>query len=609
MTMADRQGPTRQFVAGRFRLVEEVRQSEGGTDWRGEDAKSGRQVAIRELRLPEGTDATARRRLVARMLRETELMSLVRPGRVVTVVDVAEEDGRLWQVAELVEARPLSEVLAHEGAMDPVSAVRLGLDLLDVLGAAHREGITHGDVNPSQVLLRPDGGIVLTGFGVTTMEASMPISSPVYASPERARGESPGPASDLWSLGAVLYVMVEGRPPYRDRGESELTLATVASDPVPPVRRAGPLLLAINGLLRKNPQERADEPVVRRVLERILTEAEEDAAAEAGAADATAPDAADTADTAEMPAVAPSRTSAGPVVVPAAEPVATGLSADPGVAEPAMDLDIMPPLPRTRPVGQPEEGTGRAERDRRRRPVIVIAGALIAVLAAVAGLFFVNSRLTMSSAGHAAPGGTPSRSDPGAPGLPEGRAPSKPSVPPSPPASPPPKTPARPSQSPRETPVALPPGYTVRSDPTRFSIALPDGWQRVGNNGFSTGSRFSAPGDPRNLLVDFTNHPGPDSVAAWRVLEKSVSRNSRDYSGYHRIGEIRSVQYRGWNSADWEWTFTYRGTRYRTLNRGFIVDGHHGFAIKWTVPAGDWESEKNQRALDVFLTSFQPKTG
>src|SRR4051794_18753260 len=114
MTMVKTQGPTRQFVAGRFRLVEELRRSEGGTDWRGEDVEFGRQVAVRELRLPEGLDATARRRLVARMLREAELMSLVCPGRVVTVIDIAEEDGKLWQVAELVEALPLNDVLAHE---------------------------------------------------------------------------------------------------------------------------------------------------------------------------------------------------------------------------------------------------------------------------------------------------------------------------------------------------------------------------------------------------------------------------------------------------------------------------------------------------------------
>lgn len=599
--MVKTQGPTRQFVAGRYRLVEVLHQGEGGTDWRGEDVEFGRQVVVRELVLPEGLDARTRRRMVARMLREAELMALVCPGRVVTVIDIAEEDDRLWQVAELIEGRPLNEILAQQGPFDPVRATRIGLELLDVLGAAHREGIIHGDVNPSQVLIRSDGSIVLTGFGVTTAATSMPVTAPSYASPERARGEGPGTASDLWSLGAVLYAMVEGRSPYRDRGKPETTLAVVARDPVPPARRAGPLLLAINGLLRKNPQERADEPVVRRVLERILNEAAAEAAAEEGARSwATA-------------GAGRSGRSGRPARSARSGPFGRlgpfgrfGRSSGP--AESAAPMESARFAESAAPVASvgPSEPDGH---DWRPRPLTVVLVALMVLMATVVGVFVVNGRLFGGGSNAASPAPPPAPGNP-LPSLPgqggdrvptaaPSRAPS--GSPSAPPTAASPSGP--PSASAPDGPVALPPGFTQTQDPYGFSIALPDGWSRTGNNGFSSGSRFGAQGDPRNLLVDFTSDPGADPVVAWRKLERSVRENA---TGYGRVGEIRALEYRGWKAADWEWTFDFRGIRYRTLDRGFVVDGRHGYAIKWTVPAADWESAANQEALDVFLTSFQP---
>jgi hypothetical protein len=136
-----------------------------------------------------------------------------------------------------------------------------------------------------------------------------------------------------------------------------------------------------------------------------------------------------------------------------------------------------------------------------------------------------------------------------------------------------------------------------------FSIAIPDGWKRIGDNGFATGSGFAGTGDPRRLLVDVTKKPGTDPVAAWQDLEAGVKDTIQ---GYQRIGDIRPVAYRGWKAADWEWTFDFNGIRYRTLDRGFVVDGSHGYAIKWSVPESEWYTEANQRALAVFFSSFQP---
>lgn len=168
--------------------------------------------------------------------------------------------------------RPLSQVLDQDGPLEPVRAAAIGLRLLGVLEAAHHKGITHGDLHPARVLLLPDGEIVLTGFGPTGTDPSLPVTDPSYASPEQARGDAGTPASDLWSLGAVLFAMVEGRPPYRDRGWIEATLSAVDQEPVPSSPNAGPLTQSIHGLLRKDPQERLTEPVVRQALERILNQ-------------------------------------------------------------------------------------------------------------------------------------------------------------------------------------------------------------------------------------------------------------------------------------------------------------------------------------------------
>ena len=131
----------------------------------------------------------------------------------------------------------------------------------------------HRDVKPGNVLITADGRPVLTDFGIATMagdpaltSTGVVLGSPAYMSPERARGQRPGPAGDLWSLGATLYSAVEGRPPF-DAPNALGTLTAVTSDPVEPPRVEGPLRDAILGLLAKDPADRLDIPTVRGLLQ------------------------------------------------------------------------------------------------------------------------------------------------------------------------------------------------------------------------------------------------------------------------------------------------------------------------------------------------------
>jgi serine/threonine protein kinase len=196
---------------------------------------------------------------------------------VTAVYDVVEDGGKPWLVMEHVSARSLQEILEMEGPLAPDAVARIGLDVLAALEAAHEAGIVHRDVKPANVLVDRAGGARLTDFGIAhaTGDSSLTtggalIGSPSYMAPERANGETPGPAVDLWSLGATLYAAVEGRPPF-DRGEAMATLMAVVSEDPGPMLRAGPLEPVLLGLLTKDPDRRMTPAEARRLLEAART--------------------------------------------------------------------------------------------------------------------------------------------------------------------------------------------------------------------------------------------------------------------------------------------------------------------------------------------------
>ncbi|RZU36640.1 protein kinase-like protein [Streptomyces sp. BK022] len=260
------------LIAGRYRVIEVVHRETNRVCWYGEDVEAERPRLLTQVGLPEGTDEDTARRVTARVLRRSETMSLLRPGRVATVVDAVTEAGTLWTVTEWTDATPLGELITEKGTFSYVRTARIGLELLDVLETAHAEGITHGELSPGQVFVGARGDVVVAGYGLVGATLAPRLTAPSYASPEQARDERVGPATDLWALGAILYTMVEGRPPFRDRGLFEATLRSVARLPLRNPLRAGPLAQAVRGLLRKDARERLSAPVVRDALARALRE-------------------------------------------------------------------------------------------------------------------------------------------------------------------------------------------------------------------------------------------------------------------------------------------------------------------------------------------------
>src|ERR671938_546857 len=264
------------LIGGRYRLHSLLGQGAMGRVWAAHDEVLERGVAVKEVLLPPAVPEAEREALVARTLREGRAAARVRHPRVVTVYDVVEDDDRPWLVLQLLQSRTLADVLATEGPLAPARAALIGLQVLEGLAAVHAAGVLHRDVKPANVLFGPDGGAVLADFGVATLEndaavtsTGLVLGSPAYLAPERARGEAPSPAADLWSLGATLFAAVEGRAPFHRDGPLP-TLGALLTEDVPAAPAAGPLAPAIAALLTKDPAARPDADTTRCLLEVAL---------------------------------------------------------------------------------------------------------------------------------------------------------------------------------------------------------------------------------------------------------------------------------------------------------------------------------------------------
>ncbi|MGW8543115.1 serine/threonine-protein kinase [Streptomyces albidoflavus] len=259
-------------VGGRYRLDDRLGHGGMGTVWRGFDLVVHRAVAVKEPRLPDQLSEAERENAYQRMHREARAAARIEHPAVVTVHDVVVEEGRPWVVMELVTGQSLGDRL-QDGTLDVREAARIGLAVLGALEAAHEAGVLHRDVKPDNVLLGKGDRVVLTDFGIAQVEGEQGLTetgafvgSPEFIAPERVLGQQPGPASDLWSLGVVLYAAVEGVSPFR-RSHTPATLqAVLSADPATPSRASGALGQVIMQLLRKDPAFRPGPAEVRQAL-------------------------------------------------------------------------------------------------------------------------------------------------------------------------------------------------------------------------------------------------------------------------------------------------------------------------------------------------------
>ncbi|WP_406494416.1 protein kinase domain-containing protein [Streptomyces sp. NBC_01604] len=274
-------------INGRYRLLRALGAGGMGRVWLAYDEELACEVAMKEIALPDvPMDSTEPVQRIARARSEARHAARLRGHpHVATVHDVVVHEGLPWIVMEYVpDAIDLQAVVRRSGPLDPAQAARIGLAVLDALTAGHRIGILHRDVKPANILLAPDSSgdpyarVLLTDYGIALQPESQEprltatagiLGTPGYLAPERARGEPPTPAADMFSLGATLYAAVEGRGPFDRHGDYATLTALLGEDPTPPVR-AGELTPVLLGLLVKDPVRRFSPETVARGLERVV---------------------------------------------------------------------------------------------------------------------------------------------------------------------------------------------------------------------------------------------------------------------------------------------------------------------------------------------------
>ncbi|MFD0651975.1 protein kinase [Streptomyces malaysiensis] len=267
------------LIAGRYQLGNRLGRGGMGTVWRAYDEMLAREVAAKELHV--ASDDREHHRRMRRALREARTVARVHHPHVVGIHDLVEHDDRLWIVMELVDGPSLARRIADTGPLTPRHTAALGLQLLGALEAVHAAGALHRDIKPANILLRQDGGAVLTDFGIAALEDDESLTttgellgSIGYMAPERLTDEEVGPPSDLWSLGATLSAVASGVPPFqRPTGAAALHAVTFA-DPVIP-EQVGPLRPIVEALLNKSPGQRPSAATVGAALRRVADGADD----------------------------------------------------------------------------------------------------------------------------------------------------------------------------------------------------------------------------------------------------------------------------------------------------------------------------------------------
>ncbi|MFG2624210.1 serine/threonine-protein kinase [Streptomyces sp. NPDC048473] len=649
------------LLAGRYRLGEVLGRGGMGTVWRAVDETLGRTVAVKELRFPSAIDEDEKRRLITRTLREAKAIARIRNNGAVTVYDVVDEDDRPWIVMELIEGKSLAEAIREDGVLTPRRAAEVGLAILDVLRLAHREGILHRDVKPSNVLIAEDGRVVLTDFGIAQVEGDpsvtstgMLVGAPSYISPERARGHKPGPPADLWSLGGLLYASVEGSPPY-DKGSAIATLTAVMTEPLDPPKNAGPLEEVIYGLLARDPDQRLDDAGARALLNDVIHAPEKPdpvvpppadatqimalpgktaergtkAASKSGESGEGARDRlrgalrsvrnAKAAPAAAVGAAAASTTAPPPPSASPSTASSTGPSKPARPSAPAKAAAASASVPSPRPATSPTTSPTTPPRASitdvvpRRTLAIIAAVIVLAVIGTVLALTLDGGGKDDASGGNgkddkstsvgASSTGGSADTDSGS-GSGSGTAQDQGSN----------QGQGKDDNSDKgsdgskgddpDAADALPAGYrTIKNKQFHFTMAMPEGFRLTDTAGRNSGGIYNVDGGFPRIQVDYTDSPGGDAAASWNAAKGAVAASS---NGYHHLG-VNKVQYNGYPTvADWQFERTQQGQRVRVLNRGFKVDATHGYAIMISCKASEWDSKECRTLRKTAFDTFAP---
>lgn len=540
------------LLAGRYRLGEVLGRGGMGKVWRAHDEVLHRTVAVKELTAGLYVAEADRVVLHARTQKEARAAARITHPGVVTVHDVIEYDNRPWIVMQYVDGPSLADQAKESGEVEPREAARIGLHVLGALRAAHGAGVLHRDVKPGNVLLARDGRVLLTDFGIAAIEGDSTITrtgelvgSIDYLAPERVRGGDPGPASDLWSLGATLYTAVEGRSPFRRTSPISTMQAVVTEEPPVP-ERAGALTHVITALLRKEPEDRPSAAEAERMLLEAM-EGRDPRSAQAYVPTQRVPEEV-------LHAMGPDTASGGGI---------------PGGGTARLPYPGPVPPPGTAPV---------ARRSRWRTTVVVIAlAALLGGGAGVAALMYANRTDTESGTG-----GTASHGN---------RSPGPATTSPTPTPSPTPK--ADPAKA------GVPDGWRRVEDPAGFSILMPVGWERQVN-----GTNIDYTPDDGVHYFRFSVDPAPDFDDSYTHMQ-DLETKLRERLPEYRSLEMNSNVYRDLPGSIWEFTWTENsGERRHAIDQMYFAqEGGPEYALYMTGPEEDWDITRDR--FNTMLRSWR----
>ncbi|MGK4581257.1 serine/threonine-protein kinase [Kitasatospora sp. HPMI-4] len=571
------------LLVGRYALGERLGRGGMGTVWRARDEMLDREVAVKELtvnHLPE-EDLEI---LQSRMKREARAAARIKHPGVITIHDVVEQDGRPWIVMELIDGRSLADVISQDGTLQPREAAEVGVQVLAALHRGHQLGVLHRDVKPANVLLEHNTGrVVLLDFGIATFEGSTELTrpgdlvgSPDYLAPERAQGERPGPASDLWGLGATLYAAVEGQSPFR-RTSPITTLAAVVGEPLPEPRRAGALGPVLAALMAKDAAERpsADEAM------RMLTEVTAGHTIGIRAVPKSEPrmptqsvpvvdrpeSAVPAAEESAQPAAEADPDAAPAAAAPAALATAAPAAADSATSVPAGSA--VESVPTETAISASKEARPPAAAGPGRRRGLKIAVVLVVLAALAAGAAYAAPKLL-----HHNPTAAP-EPDPG------------PAV----------TITAAPATGP------APDGYAWVDDPMGFRFPVPTDsapWVRTmdGNN------QIIYSPDHGVHFIQFSVTVAQSLTPRQHFLEMEGDIvKERKLKDYHRVNLV-DAKVNGHEAASWEFTFTgsQDGIRRHAKEVEFLADSGTSYGVYISTPEKDWLT--GQRRFTTVMNNF-----
>lgn len=283
----------------RYRLIELVGTGGMATVYRGRDLLLDRTVAVKALREPYASDPDFRDRFMA----EARAAGRLDHPHIVHIYDVGVDDGTPFIIMEMVQGTDLKKLIREEAPLTAEEALGITQQICTAVGYAHRTGLVHCDLKPQNILLNPEGKVKVTDFGIArAFHEEQPVGekehiiwgSPHYISPEQAAGEPPVPASDVYSIGIILYEMLTGVPPFHAEDTGELLAKHLQEEPVP-LRSFNPqvpprLESLVSKVLAKDPARRyrnADQFYI--AIEEYVRQGSEPPAAEIKRAQTTTP--------------------------------------------------------------------------------------------------------------------------------------------------------------------------------------------------------------------------------------------------------------------------------------------------------------------------------